>query len=338
MRLLQSREIGAVVFDEAHCLSQWGHDFRTDYPYVLQAIRRITQTGPMPPVFLFTATTQPDATREIIDHAQQFSGHQVELIDGGSARVNLAYEVMEVPPGDRTEKVVDLLQEHLQDGSAIVFCGSRSLNGGESPSSSARSAATRLSTTMPGSTPTCGESARTRSSAATSAIDHRDERLRHGGGQGRRSAGGPRRHAEQSRGLPAGGRARGTRREARHRRTPLGTWRRRAPLPSMAAMADLSGDDLRAIWRAVQQLPFGARSSTLRAPRRDAARASLFQEALAGRFDPQSEHEETRVKAAVSTGSSGHTSYSGPRIRRRVFTGRPRLPNPRRSPRRRRVA
>ena len=114
-----------LAIDEVHCCSQWGHDFRTDYPYVLQAIRRITQTNPLPPVFLFTATTQPDATREIIEHAQQLSGHDVDLVDGGSARVNLAYEVRAVPPPDRVDTVADLLEEHLRDGSAIVFCGSR---------------------------------------------------------------------------------------------------------------------------------------------------------------------------------------------------------------------
>ncbi|MBK7949069.1 MAG: DEAD/DEAH box helicase [Deltaproteobacteria bacterium] len=167
VKLLKSREIGAVVFDEAHCLSQWGHDFRTDYPYVLQAIRRITQTGPMPPVFLFTATTQPDATREIIEYAQQFSGHDVELVDGGSARVNLTYEVRQVAPPDRVETVVELLREHLQDGSAVVFCSSR--NRTEEIADQLTAMGFPRSTTTPDSTSTSAASARTTSSAATSA-------------------------------------------------------------------------------------------------------------------------------------------------------------------------
>jgi ATP-dependent DNA helicase RecQ len=320
VRLLKSREIGAVVFDEAHCLSQWGHDFRTDYPYVLQAIRRITQTGPMPPVFLFTATTQPDATREIIEHAQQFSGHDVELVDGGSARVNLTYEVREVPPKDRVDTVVDLLQEHLRDGSAIVFCGSRNRT---------EEIADQLTALgFPAEHYHAGLDAderRQRQDAfirgdirvvtATNAfgmgVDKDDVRLVV--------------HVDMPSSLEAYLQEAG--RAGRDGKPAIAMllWAAGDAEPrfSLAAMADLSGDDLRAIWRAIQQLPSARLAHVER--RVVTPRELLFQEALAGRFDPTSEHEETRVKAAVSWLERARV-LQRTENQTRVFTGRPRLP------------
>ncbi|MBK7949070.1 MAG: hypothetical protein IPK00_10070 [Deltaproteobacteria bacterium] len=95
------------------------------------------------------------------------------------------------------------------------------------------------------------------------------------------------------------------------------------PRFEMTAMSDLSGDDLRAIWRAIQQLP-SARIDQLER-RVVTPRELLFQEALAGRFDPSNEQEETRVKAAVNwlerAGVLQRTENQT-----LVFTGRPRLP------------
>jgi len=320
VRLLESREIGAVVFDEAHCLSQWGHDFRTDYPYVLQAIRRITRTGPMPPVFLFTATTQPDATREIIEHAKQQSGHDVELVDGGSARANLTYAVRDVPPSDRVHTLIDLLQEHLQDGSAIVFCGTRSRT---------EEVADQLTALgFPAQHYHAGldaDARRQRQDAfirgdirivtATNAfgmgVDKDDVRLVV--------------HLDMPSSLEAylqeAGRAG---RDGKPASAVL-LWAPGDAEPrfSLAAMADLSGDDLRAIWRAIQQLP-SARLGDLER-RVVTPRELLFQEALVGRFDPEDEHEETRVKAAVNWLEWARV-LQRTENQNRVFTGRPRLP------------
>jgi ATP-dependent DNA helicase RecQ len=320
VRLLKSREIGAVVFDEAHCLSQWGHDFRTDYPYVLQAIRRITQTNPMPPVFLFTATTQPDATREIIEHAQQLSGLDVSLVDGGSARINLTYEVRVVPPPGRVDTVVDLLQEHVRDGSAIVFCGSRNRT---------EEIADQLTALgYPAKHYHAGLDADARRErqddfirgdirvvTATNAfgmgVDKDDVRLVV--------------HVDMPSSLEAylqeAGRAGRDGKPA----TAVLLWSPGDAEPrfALAAMADLSGDDLRAIWRAIQQLP-SARLGHLER-RVVTPRELLFQEALVGRFDPWSHHEETRVKAAVNWLERAHV-LQRTENQIRVFTGRPLLP------------
>jgi ATP-dependent DNA helicase RecQ len=49
-KVVEQREIGAWVLDEAHCLSKWGHDFRTDYRYVGRFIKESAGSGPTPPV------------------------------------------------------------------------------------------------------------------------------------------------------------------------------------------------------------------------------------------------------------------------------------------------
>ncbi|HID03846.1 MAG TPA: DEAD/DEAH box helicase, partial [Desulfobacterales bacterium] len=66
---VKQREIGAWIFDEAHCLSKWGHDFRPDYLYSIRFIREMAQKEKcsIPPVQCFTATAKKDVKLEIID-------------------------------------------------------------------------------------------------------------------------------------------------------------------------------------------------------------------------------------------------------------------------------
>ena len=72
-RVLDQREIGGWVLDEAHCLSRWGHDFRPDYRYVGRFIREKAGAGPVPPVLCLTATAKPDVTGDIVRHFQTSS-------------------------------------------------------------------------------------------------------------------------------------------------------------------------------------------------------------------------------------------------------------------------
>jgi ATP-dependent DNA helicase RecQ len=61
--------LGGFVVDEAHCVSQWGHDFRPDYRRIARAVaacRRTDDAPGRPPLFAFTATATPDVQDEII--------------------------------------------------------------------------------------------------------------------------------------------------------------------------------------------------------------------------------------------------------------------------------
>jgi ATP-dependent DNA helicase RecQ len=119
---LMHREIGAWVFDEAHCLSKWGHDFRPDYLYVSRFIRARQKDKPSP-VFCFTATAKPDVVDDICEHFEKRLGIVLDRLEGGVSRENLHYEVRSTPAAAKYAEVLRLLQEALrEEGGAIVFC------------------------------------------------------------------------------------------------------------------------------------------------------------------------------------------------------------------------
>ena len=121
-KALQHREVGAWIFDEAHCLSKWGHDFRPDYLYVSRFIKQRQKDLPSP-VFCFTATAKPDVVKDIREHFEKHLGMSLEPLEGGVERENLAYEVRAVPTQAKYSEVLRLLQGALrEEGGAIVFC------------------------------------------------------------------------------------------------------------------------------------------------------------------------------------------------------------------------
>ena len=128
---LESREIGAWVFDEAHCLSKWGHDFRTDYLYAPRYIRehaRLQGLDSCPPVFCFTATAQKQVVREVCDAIEKETGHILEPLLGGVERDNLTFEVRAAGPHEKLAVAAELIEERLPEGvvsSAIVFAATR---------------------------------------------------------------------------------------------------------------------------------------------------------------------------------------------------------------------
>jgi len=97
---IRLREIAAWVFDEAHCLSKWGHDFRTDYLYVSRYIRENFSDRPVP-IACFTATAKPDVIEDLTDHFKESLGIELKRFLGGHERTNLSYMVISAPKEQR---------------------------------------------------------------------------------------------------------------------------------------------------------------------------------------------------------------------------------------------
>ncbi|GAA0570884.1 RecQ family ATP-dependent DNA helicase [Caenispirillum bisanense] len=123
VRALSARHIGAWVFDEAHCLSKWGHDFRPDYLY---AVRFIKEKAPAP-VTCVTATAKQEVVAEIRTILHEQLGQELTLLPGGVRRTNLTWSVQDVGGQDKTRAVLDLLAIHLDpedDSACAVIYGS----------------------------------------------------------------------------------------------------------------------------------------------------------------------------------------------------------------------
>ena len=127
-RVLDQREIGAWVLDEAHCLSRWGHDFRPDYRYVGRFIREKAGREPIPPVLCLTATAKPDVIEDIARHFREQLGIELEVFDGGAQRTNLEFVVVQTTGGEKFAHIHQVLEADLPpdtSGGAIVYCATR---------------------------------------------------------------------------------------------------------------------------------------------------------------------------------------------------------------------
>ena len=127
---ISQREIGCWVFDEAHCLSKWGHDFRPDYLYAARFIREFAQRQqtPIPPIACFTATAKRDVMEEITDHFRRELGQELEVFEGGVERDNLSFEVQLIKGAEKYERIHEILAERLarkELGSAVIYAAKR---------------------------------------------------------------------------------------------------------------------------------------------------------------------------------------------------------------------
>lgn len=127
-RVLNQREIGAWVLDEAHCLSKWGHDFRPDYRYVGRFILQRTGEDLLPPVLCLTATAKPDVIEEITFYFQKELGVKLNVFNGGAHRPNLTFEVVPTTEAKKFSHIYQVIKDVLPEnmlGGVIVYCATR---------------------------------------------------------------------------------------------------------------------------------------------------------------------------------------------------------------------
>ncbi len=117
--LLERRPPTLIAIDEAHCISQWGHDFRPDY----RSLRERLPYRGAGPVVALTATATPSVQRDIVD---QLGMPQAVQSIHGFRRDNLAIHVLDAPPGQRPVLAQELLAQKGRRP-AIVYAPSRAL-------------------------------------------------------------------------------------------------------------------------------------------------------------------------------------------------------------------
>jgi RecQ family ATP-dependent DNA helicase len=118
---LAGRAIALFVVDEAHCVSEWGHDFRPDYLRLASVIAELGH----PPVMACTATATPKVAEEIV---ARLALREPERVRSGFDRPNLSFDVL---PFDgegsvarkRATLVAGLRME--ENRPAVVYCGTR---------------------------------------------------------------------------------------------------------------------------------------------------------------------------------------------------------------------
>lgn len=125
--VLQQREVGLWVLDEAHCVSKWGHDFRLDYRYVSRFIKEFSGDH-VPPVLCLTATAKPEVVRDIRDHFHGRLGVELMLLDGGAVRTNLSFAVLPTQKATKLTDILTAIEANLPPegaSGAVIYCATR---------------------------------------------------------------------------------------------------------------------------------------------------------------------------------------------------------------------
>ena len=202
---LAAAEPSLLVVDEAHCISEWGHDFRPEYLRLGAAAEALGR----PPVLALTATAAPPVREEI---AERLGLREPEVLVRGFDRPNIRLDVRRFQDGDRKLRA---LRDHIAAATppGIVYVATRR---------AARELAGAL----------CDDGLRAASYHAGMRAGERDDvqerfmdgrprrrrghdRVRHGRGQGERALGRPRGDLRVARRLLPGGRPGRARRRAR---------------------------------------------------------------------------------------------------------------------------
>lgn len=116
LQAIKNIKVSIVAVDEAHCISQWGQDFRPSYLKIVEFLKSL---GYRPVVSAFTAT----ATSQVRDDIERILGLKNPLrIITGFDRPNLRFEVLK--PKNKPAALLELIQNRI-DKSGIVYCSTR---------------------------------------------------------------------------------------------------------------------------------------------------------------------------------------------------------------------
>jgi len=130
---LRAWNVKALVIDEAHCISEWGHDFRPEY----RQLRELRTLLPKVPILATTATATPHVRTDIINHLNLANP---AVFMASFNRPNLTYQV--VPKDQPLRQIVDFATKRNQE-SGIVYCTTRATTERLAASLAARGLATR---------------------------------------------------------------------------------------------------------------------------------------------------------------------------------------------------
>ena len=116
VRLCQEIDLSLIAIDEAHCVSQWGQDFRPSYLRIADFLSSLKRR---PPVGAFTATATPKVGKDIV---RLLDLKDPATVKTGFDRQNLFFEIVNVKK--RTEAIVRLAGQR-ENESGIIYCNSR---------------------------------------------------------------------------------------------------------------------------------------------------------------------------------------------------------------------
>ena len=114
-RFLRSLEISLIAIDEAHCISEWGHDFRPDY----RNLKALREGFPKVPVIALTATATTQVREDIV---AQLGLNKPDIFISSFNRPNLTYTIQ--PKTEPLNTLLNLLDKH-RGGSTIIYRFSR---------------------------------------------------------------------------------------------------------------------------------------------------------------------------------------------------------------------
>ncbi len=118
LQLLERAEISVFAIDEAHCVAQWGHDFRPEY----RQLRILPERFPSVPRIALTATADAKTREEIV---AELKLENAERYIASFDRPNIRYTISEQGSIGNREKLLQFIQAEHKDDAGIVYCLSR---------------------------------------------------------------------------------------------------------------------------------------------------------------------------------------------------------------------